>query len=75
MTKLTPTELMLRQREELIDALADCVAQSCTTDDGELDSMALSTYADALRLLQKWGRVEVTSEYGRRVIARWTPTP
>jgi len=36
-----------------------------------LDSMALSAYADGIRLLAEHGRVEVIDEAGRRVIAKW----
>lgn len=54
----------------ILDTLADVIGQACSCD-GELDSMALSAYADGLRLLAKYGRVKIVSEYGRRVIAEW----
>ena len=53
---------------ELLDALHDCVNQACLVN-GEYDSMALSAYADALELLEEHGRVKITEEFGRRVIA------
>lgn len=61
---------------ELLDALQDCIAQACslTDSDGvEYDSMALSAYADGLRILSKYGRVRITNDVGRRVIA--VPVP
>lgn len=57
--------------EELLDAVIDCVAQGCTVENGELDSMALSTYRDALLLLARYGRVVIDQQVGRRVIAHW----
>jgi hypothetical protein len=32
--------------------------------------MAISTWADGIRLLAAHGRVDITEEYGRRVIAK-----
>ncbi len=58
--------------EDLLDIVAESIAQSCTVEDGTLDSLALSTYAEAIRLLARRGRVTIEHEYGRRVIARWT---
>lgn len=63
-------EPLLAEVEALREALADVVGQACSDGD-VLDSMALSAYADALRLLAERGLVAVESEYGRRVIARW----
>ena len=60
----------LAERDELLDALADCIGQAC--GDNTLDSMALSAYRDGLELLVKHGRVVIESQHGRRVIARWT---
>ena len=54
--------------------LEDMVNQHCTVENkGQtyLDSMALSANADAMRLLAKHNRIVITSEYGRRVIAKW----
>ena len=47
--------------QELLDMLVDVVWQACSYD-GELDSMGISTYADALRLLARCGRVAVVLE-------------
>ena len=56
---------------DLLDMLADVIGQACYRDGGLLDSMAISAYADALRLLAEYGRVEIIKDVGRRVIARW----
>jgi hypothetical protein len=60
--------------DECVDIIEDLVNQDCLLPaEGDrpamLDSMALSTYADAIRFLAKEGRVQITHEYGRRVIA------
>ena len=69
-------ERLRAENAELLDLLADAVAQGCSGDDGVLDSGALSSYADALRKLAEVGKVEIVSEAGRRVIARWKePSP
>ena len=60
---------------ECLDILEDVIVQCCTDESVKdastprLDSMALSSYADALRFLAKHGRVTIVSEYGKRVIA------
>jgi len=61
------------QIEWLRDMVEDLVAQGCTDreDPTKLDSLALRTYAEALRYLAKLGRVKIEHEVGRRVIARW----
>jgi len=59
-----------REREQLRDALLDVLNQACGSDDGRLNSMALSAYADALRLLAEYGLVTIEDERGRCVIAR-----
>jgi hypothetical protein len=56
--------------ERLRDILEDLVAQACTVN-GELDSMATRTGAEALRYLAEIGRVKIIDEHGRRVIAKW----
>jgi len=61
------------EAKELLDTLADVINQACNDTDGVLDSMALSAYGDAIRLLAEYGRVRIISEYGRRVIAEWIP--
>jgi hypothetical protein len=58
------------ERAEVLEALEDVVNQACGAD-GHLDSMALSAYAAALRLLARLGRVTIRSEAGRRVIGEW----
>lgn len=63
--------VLREQNESLIETLVDVVSQACTVEGGELDSMALSAYADAMRALAAAGKIEITAEYGRRVIGRW----
>ena len=59
-------------QEELLEALEDMVRQHCPEDeDGLIDSMALSTHAEAMRLLARTGRLTIESEHGRRVLGRW----
>ena len=59
--------------EELLDVLEWTLWQACgprrKDDAQEMDSMALSSYADGIRLLAAYGRVTITEEAGRRVIA------
>jgi hypothetical protein len=61
-------------REPLIEMIDELVQQACYVPAdgmGEMyyDSMALSVYADAMHFLALEGRLVITSEYGRRVIA------
>ncbi len=71
-------------KEEILDALADMVAQHCHADPPRklyptgaptelcaLDSFALSANATAMRVLAKEGRLKIVAEYGRRVGANW----
>jgi hypothetical protein len=76
--KLRPEEIQARMDladgKTAIELLEDVVNQACqvagSSDGGvRYDSMALSTYADALRFLHKLGRVVITAEQGRRVLA------
>jgi len=55
----------------LEEALLDMVYQhcSCGSDDPKLDSMALSANADAMRLLAEYGKLTITTEVGRRILA------
>ena len=62
---------LTEERDDLLDIVAECVSQACEDDTGELDSMAISTWRDALLLMEKNGRVEVSLRAGRRIIARW----
>jgi len=55
---------------DVVEVLEDVINQACTVGD-ELDSSALSAYAGGMRLLAKLGRLEITKEYGRRVIGKW----
>lgn len=63
----------MRDKQELIDVLRWVIVQACEVPNHEgdaiLDSMALSAYADALRLLERYGVVRIKNEVGRRVIA------
>lgn len=58
---------------ELIIALVEnaCEVDAIPLDAVPLDSCGMQTNADALRYLAEIGRVEIVSEHGRRVIARW----
>lgn len=56
--------------ERLRELVLDLTAQACERD-GELDSMAISTYADAMRYLADLGWVTIDKQAGRRVIGRW----
>lgn len=53
---------------KLLEVLEDVIWQACYADD-HFDSMALTAYADAIRLLAAYGRVVITKDVGRRVIA------
>ena len=56
--------------QDELDTLQGVLSQACWNQlDGEYDSLALSAYADGLRLLAKHNRVTITHEAGRRVIA------
>lgn len=74
------------QNAELLETLADVINQACSNPrtrwfdangalvegpEEELDSMALSAYADAMRLLADHGRLVIIDQAGRRVIAKW----
>lgn len=59
--------------ETYLQDLADSTAQGCQRDDGTLDSACLSTWAANIRTLAEHGRVRITKEYGRGVIAEWVP--
>ena len=59
------------QLAEMEDVLVDVVNQACMCESGKLDSMCLSAYADAMRLLAQRGRLLIEKEYGRGVIGTW----
>ncbi|MGB0970372.1 MAG: hypothetical protein ACPGVG_05345 [Mycobacterium sp.] len=57
---------------ELEETLVGMVDQHCwVSTSGVIDSMAISANADALHLLSKLGRFEITKSFGRRVIGTW----
>ncbi len=68
---------LLQFREELdsvIELVDEVVHQACWMEkEQRYDSMAISTYADALRFLEAVGVVEIISETGDRVIAKRKP--
>ena len=56
---------------ECLNILEEVVAQGCLDDKGEkFDSMALYSYADAIRYLAKQDRLVIVSDVGKRVIAK-----
>jgi hypothetical protein len=61
--------------DDLLDTLADVINQACgdvyAGGITELDSMALSAYADGMRTLARYGRLTIIEQHGRRVIGRW----
>jgi len=61
-----------RRQDECLDILVAVIVTACTRKDGKLDSMAISAYANALRLLAQRGRVVIERDalYDRRVVAR-----
>lgn len=64
--------ILRRARDEILDALESMVHQHCgDTEDGAIDSLALSANAEAMHVLAKYGRLDIEVECGRRVIARW----
>lgn len=63
-------ELEKVSKEDLIIALHGVIWQACGDDYGNVDSRALSLYADAMRLLARLGVLEIEREYGRRVIGK-----
>ena len=65
----------LATTEKLTDALALLVDQHCHCADGTLDSFAESATAEAMRTLAETGRIKITAECGRRVIAVWKDGP
>jgi len=62
--------------EEVRELLTEYVADTCTVstprkDEGALDSCAISGRAEAMRRLAELGTLEIISDKGRRVIAKW----
>lgn len=68
-----------RLKEKYKELLIDYVEQNCTVsrsmrgkdDEDELDSMAISSNADAMRELAEMGLITIRTEYGRRVLGKW----
>jgi hypothetical protein len=71
---INETRAILELIDRLSEDLTDMVAQNCAAADRSLDSFAISSNADAMRLLAELGKIEITHDRGRRVIARW-PKP
>lgn len=57
--------------ERLRKLVVATVTHECEIDEGELNGPDECWHADALRYLASIGRVEIVSEQGRRVVARW----
>lgn len=58
--------------DELLDALEDvCRAHCAVHPDGRVSSGALSPHAEALRLLARAGRFDITHDRGRIVVGHW----
>jgi len=59
------------KEKELLDALEGMVNHACLGMGNILDSMSVTAYADAMRLLAEYGRIKITGESGKRVIGEW----
>ena len=59
--------------DDEIELLIELAGQTCGVhgERNDLDSCAISCYADLLRKLAKLGHVTIVSDVGRRVIADW----
>ena len=61
--------------ESVLDCLEDMVNQHCSVDEDNkevtLNSMCLTANAEAMRLLARYGRIIITKEYGRAIIAKY----
>lgn len=71
--ELAAADEIERLRAEFLrlrDAMTRVVAQACYTVEGEVDSSAIGTYADAIRLLAELGVATLTYDKGRRVVAK-----
>ena len=66
----------LAENKKLLDLLEDAIVQACYNPQktegaiDELDSCALSAFANAMRYLAKKGRIKILHEAGRRIIAK-----
>ena len=54
----------------LLNHLYDVILQACTTPEDEIKSNSITVYADALRLLASYGKLEIIKDNGCRVIAK-----
>ena len=65
------------ENADLLETLSDFVVQACqvTGKDGAvyLDSYADSSNAYVMRILAERGKIRITSDVGRRVIAHYLP--
>ena len=72
-TNCTAVQCTKEDFDECIDLLFEVVYQECAVHpfgvQDCLDSMAMRTYADAMRYLAKHGKLMITKEAGRRVFA------
>ncbi len=62
-------DLNERITERATNLLMAMVDSCCLMQDGQYDSMANSTYADALLFLAEYGHVRITGRVGDRVFA------
>ena len=58
------------ERDTLLEALTDVIAQACYTEDVPMDSFAISAYEAGIELLARYGRVALLEGRGR-IMARW----
>jgi len=58
-----------KEKEKLLDSLLGVVEQGCLMPSGHFDSMAIGAYAEALSVLETYGKVKIKKRVGRRVIA------
>jgi len=63
------------QEEILLGRLEEVINQACScgtpTETMRLDSMSISAYSDAMRLLAEYGRLKIFIDRNRRVLADW----
>jgi len=58
--------------ETVMELVDEYVAETCS-DGVLLDSADVSGRADAMRFLARHGKINITTDAGRRVIGRWVP--
>lgn len=69
-TQPAPDALVISPQDDILDALEDVITQACSRGE-TVDSMSFTSYAYAMRLLSRYGRLKVDSDLGRRVIGRF----